>query len=84
MKKPYVSQTLEAEHYQLDMSIASNCATVVSNGPAIDGHPLCADFPVIPDPDFDFMMNAHNVNFYNDTPVCDCYYSAGGEGYWTS
>lgn len=85
MKKPYEAPRVEIERYTLDASIASNCAMVVSNGPALGDHKQCEDYE---DP---FAMNAYgisaqavyNVQFYEDTN-CDCYYSAGDQGYWTS
>lgn len=87
MKKVYEAPTLEIELYELDASIASNCAIPVSNGPAVGNHEQCDDYV---DP---FEMSTYsvmaasdgpyNVQFYEDTN-CDCYYSSSDYGYWTS
>lgn len=88
MKKRYEKPLLEIEEYELNMSIAYNCAMVVSNGPAVGSHTLCSDYgakdPFEMDDEGDAVMAAsvYNVSFYEES--CDCYYSAGGEGYWTS
>ena len=37
MKKTYETPKAEVERYQLDASIASNCETVVHNGPQMNG-----------------------------------------------
>lgn len=82
MKKPYETPYLEFEFYELDASIASNCAIVVSNGPAMGTHTQCTDYE---DP-FEMSVAAYgvyNVQFYEDTN-CDCYYSSSDSGYWTS
>ena len=87
MKKTYRKPELEVEQYTLDMSIASNCATVVSNGPAVDHHQQCDDYddPFEGTDEFAFFRGPYNVSFYNDTAtVCDCYYTSSGHGYWTS
>ncbi|MDO4312478.1 MAG: hypothetical protein Q4C52_05285 [Eubacteriales bacterium] len=76
---------MEIELYELNASIASNCAVVVSNGPAVGNHEQCDDYE---DP---FAMSTYsmqrsgpyNVQFYEDTN-CDCYYSSSDYGYWTS
>lgn len=86
MKKVYVAPTVEIELYELNASIASNCAIVVSNGPAVGNHELCDDYD---DPfamsvmTLDLDDTPHNVQFYEDTN-CDCYYSSSDYGYWTS
>lgn len=84
MKKAYEAPSLEYEAYELNTSIASNCAEVVSNGPAVGNHQQCDDYE---DP---FAMSVqsdeggpYNVQFYEDTN-CDCYYSSSDYGYWTS
>ena len=38
MKKTYETPKAEVERYQLDASIASNCETVVHNGPQMNGY----------------------------------------------
>lgn len=87
MKKAYEKPVLEIEYYELDTNIASNCAEVVSNGPAVGNHQQCDDY------DDPFAMSlsistystqgVYNVQFYEDTN-CDCYYSSSDYGYWTS
>lgn len=84
MKKVYEAPKIEVESYELSSSIASNCSVVVSNGPAMGNHEQCSDYN---DP-FGMMSTrkaraVYNVQFYEDTN-CDCYYSAGDQGYWTS
>ncbi len=86
MKKVYEAPEVEIELYELDRSIASNCHTVVNNGPEAPGHIQCDDYP---DNTFDDTMAAnygarpHNVSFYDES-TCDCYYTADGNGYWQS
>ena len=62
MKKTYETPKAEVERYQLDASIASNCETVVHNGPQMNGYSQCSDYI---DP------------FYSED-TCDCYTTAGG------
>lgn len=82
MKKAYIAPELSTEVYELNSSIAANCANTVTNGPALGNHSQCDDY-VSP-----FAISTYsepkNVNFYEDTN-CDCYNSAGDTaGYWTS
>lgn len=85
MKKVYEAPMLEIEEYHLDMSIASNCATVVHNGPAMGNHQQCDDYenPFIDDDEIATQSMPHNVTFYQDTG-CDCYTTGGNGSYWTS
>lgn len=80
MKKTYIAPSMEVELFELDTSIASNCATVVSNGPAMGSHDQCEDYD---DPFGISTMSLHNVTFYEDTN-CDCYTTGGNTGYWNS
>lgn len=87
MKKVYSAPVPEFQTYEMSQSIASNCAIVVDSGPAMGKHELCDGYV---DP-FGFrdsisIQNApvYNVNFYDDTPTCDCYVSSNDYGYWTS
>lgn len=86
MKKIYEAPALEIETYQLDASIASNCAVVVTMGDygGGEGEPACNDYleMVGLPPITSFSLRAHNVNFWEHT--CDCYTTAGGEGFFTS
>ena len=82
MKKTYEAPELTTEVYQLDKMIASNCHTVVHNGPAMEGYEQCDDYPDI------FATQSarsvrHNVNHYDDD-VCDCYTSGGDGKFWQS
>lgn len=86
MKKPYIIPDFEVEHYELNTSIASGCGTPVSNGPAINDHPACDGFDIFGEEDPFARIGARSINgasFYDDGS-CRCYYSSGGEGYWTS
>ena len=84
LRKAYAKPVIEIEEYALDASIASNCAIVVSNGPALGDHPQCDDYE---DPfaisTFSLTGGVYNVQFYEDTN-CDCYYSSSDSGYWMS
>ena len=83
MKKTYQRPAMDVETYSLDMSIASHCGIVVSNGPAMGEHRPCDDYQ---DPFGEvatFDLRPHNVQFYEDTN-CDCYTTGGYYGYWTS
>ena len=83
LKKVYEKPYVLIERYELNASIASNCAIVVSNGPAMGTHALCDDYE---DPFAGVSATTYgvyNVQFYEDTN-CDCYYSSNDSGYWTS
>ena len=84
MKKVYETPDIIIERYELNKSIASNCATVVSNGPEVPGHEQGEDYD---NPFGNYSMarrsKPYNVSFYDDQS-CDCYYTASGNGYWTS
>ena len=81
MKKTYETPKAEVERYQLDASIASNCETVVHNGPQMNGYSQCSDY-IDPFETYSAARSVHNVQFYSED-TCDCYTTAGG-GYWTS
>ena len=86
MKKGYVKPMIEIEKYELNASIASNCRTTITIGPGDNNGYACEEFE---DSWGDWSTwNARNsqVSFYDgvDGPACDCYYSLGGEGYFTS
>lgn len=89
MKKTYVAPDLEIERYELDASIASNCATVVNMGDygadPSKGENVCQDYldKVGKGSTTDWSMRQpYNVSFWENT--CDCYTTAGGAGYFTS
>lgn len=83
MKKVYNTPAVEVELYQLDASIALNCATKVTLGPAYDGYTACEDFY-----DDSGVWAARSASmgtsFYEEGTVCTCYYSSSGKGYFTS
>lgn len=82
MKKVYEAPVVEIEYYQLDTSIASNCAIPVSNGPGLaEYHDRCDDY-VEPFSTFSARSLPSNVQFYEEN--CDCYTTGGDYGYWTS
>lgn len=83
MKKIYEAPDLEIETYQLDASIASNCTVVVTMGDygGGEGEPACEDYLEMVGIS-SYSLRAYNVNFWEKT--CDCYYTAGGEGFFTS
>ncbi len=86
LKKAYEAPMLEIEEYCLDTSIASNCAIVVYNGPAMGSHSQCKDYtnPFPEEDEISPTSMPHNVSFYADTEDCDCYTTGGGGSYWTS
>lgn len=81
MKKTYIKPMLEVENFELNASIASNCATVVSMGPEAPGHAPCKDYYDNVDepnePDFSKFSLRYNVDFW-EKETCLCYYSASG------
>lgn len=80
MKKTYETPKAEVERYQLDASIASNCETVVHNGPQRTDTAVQRYHR--PFETYSAPRSVHNVQFYSED-TCDCYTTAGG-GYWTS
>ncbi|MDD6066789.1 MAG: hypothetical protein PUD04_09550 [Firmicutes bacterium] len=87
MKRVYEKPVAEIEMYELNSNIASNCALVVNMGPEGPGAiKVCDDYyDKTGDPRETKSISAyslpHNVQFWSD---CDCYYSAGGNGCFTS
>lgn len=88
MKKVYTSPMIEIESYDLSSSIAAACSTKAVYGPGVPGGPeACEGFIIIPELPFDSIGNSiQSQSFYDgvEGPVCDCYYTAGGEGYFSS
>lgn len=87
VKKLYEKPKAEIEYFELSGSIASNCALVVTMGPeALDAIKVCDDYY---DKTGESRSNSlitayslpHNVQFWES---CDCYYSAGETGCFTS
>ena len=62
MKKTYETPKAEVERYQLDASIASNCETVVHNGPQMNGYSQCSDY-IDPFETYSAARSVHNVQF---------------------
>lgn len=87
MKKVYHTPELEIEVYQLNASIASNCALVVTMGPNGPGMIKECDDYYEKTGEARIVSRArslpHNVQFWTEES-CDCYYSAGGSGCFTS
>lgn len=86
MKKAYVKPVLELEMYTLNADIAGNCGNKVTLGPGIvqsNGQiqSICDEFN-----DPWAMALSVDTSFYDENTgsACTCYYSAGGEGYFTS
>lgn len=86
MRKAYVKPSIEVERYTLDASIAANCQEIVTLGPGIDeyGTDVCKEFYGLFG-EFS-MFSSRGTSFYQSGGVftCDCYYTSGGEGYFTS
>lgn len=75
LKKEYEAPALMVETYMLDTSIAANCLIRLEHTD-MD----CYD-KYFNDGETFALVNAQN-SFTKD--ACDCYYSAGGEGFFTS
>lgn len=84
MKKVYNKPLIEIEAYQLDASIAGSCGTAITLGPGDYAGKVCDEFGLDP---FGIQSIQANENpFYDGTEgiVCDCYYTSGNNGYFTS
>lgn len=82
MKREYIKPMIEIERYEMNTSIAANCGTVVSQGPAVGDHTACKEYEDIWE-DFSISIYAAQTSFYDDG-TCECYYSSSGEGLFTS
>lgn len=85
MNKVYEKPWIEIEYYTLDASIAANCSSTVTLGPGDYKDNVCSEF----DGAFDISLYSRaksSATFYDGITgdECDCYYSSGGEGYFTS
>lgn len=89
MKKIYAKPYVAIEKYELSSNIASNCALVVNMGPEGTGAVrVCQDYydktgETPPESGIAMYSLPYNVQFWTEES-CDCYYSAGGEGCFTS
>lgn len=85
MKTGYIKPKIEIEKYELNASIAANCGPIVSIGPDDGNGNTCKEF--VGSWEEPLMTLSLGTSFYeNGAGVipCDCYYSSGGEGYFTS
>ena len=89
MRKAYTKPALEVEEYQLNKAIATNCTTTITWGPGAPGHEVCPEFEgsfdVVIASEAPSMNSSGNVPFYDDGSAgCDCYYTSGGNSYFSS
>lgn len=90
MKKTYSKPVIEIESYTLSASLAANCGNNISLGPEAPGKTVCDEFKDSFEvqayiPGIGIMGVEKNTPFYSDgTANCDCYYTSGGLGYFTS
>ena len=91
MKKNYTKPLIEIESYELSGAIAYNCSNIITLGPGIPGSSTyiqCDEFKgtgfLSLTPEIS-LNSTGNVPFYSDgAKNCDCYYTSGGKGYFTS
>lgn len=88
MKKIYEKPSVEIEMYELSSNIASNCSLVVEMGPEGPGAiKVCDDYyekAGEEKPNSRSLLSLpYNVQFWSEES-CDCYYSAGVNGCFTS
>lgn len=86
MKKVYSKPVVEIEVYELDTNIAANCGNRVTLGPEAPGKTTCSEFEDAFDIAAYSLSRSIGVTpFYSDGAAnCDCYYTSGGQGYFTS
>lgn len=85
MKKVYHAPELEIEVYQLDARIANNCSFKVTFGPGlVDGDGKISDMCDEFGDSWAVAFASTDTSFYEEGTACTCYYSAGGEGYFSS
>lgn len=83
MKAGYKKPVIEIEKYELNASVAANCGWVVNVGPGYGDESACEDFEG--SWDVEIATFSLKKSFYETVSSgCDCYYSSGGEGYFTS
>lgn len=85
-KKAYCAPEAIVEVYVLDASIASNCTTVVTEGPVQPGteYEVCDDYYEaigVQKPQFSMMRAPANINFHEK---CDCYTTGDNGQFFTS
>lgn len=85
MKKVYSKPLMEIEVYELNANIAANCGSTVTLGPEAAGHVICEEFENAFDVASYSLRSVGGTPFYDDGSAnCDCYYTSGGVGYFTS
>lgn len=85
MKAGYTRPMIEIEKYELDASIAANCGTTVSLGPGSTTEPVCEEFEDAFEVASYGLQRSGGTPFYESgDATCDCYYSSGNNGYFTS
>lgn len=92
MKKGYTKPMIEIEKYELNASIAANCNQIASWGPSDPENSSITACKEFPSDDWDVNMASYGLSrtgtsFYDSettTTTCSCYYTSGGEGYFTS
>ena len=88
MKKEYSKPRIEIEAYELDASIAANCGAIISFGPPAPGKTTCDEFKGAFGGDDDWgtfsVKNSHTPFYADGAANCDCYYTSGNSGYFTS
>lgn len=85
MKKAYIKPAIEIEAYELSESIALSCIVIVNQGPGnpLLGEPECSYFEDLYG-GFSTFAVVEDKSFYKEGDTCTCYYSSGGESYFTS
>lgn len=82
MKAGYEKPMIEFDEYELDAAIAAGCATTVTLAPfPYDGHAVCEEYA---QPLSVFSRSGGNVDNWNDSTMCSCYYSSGDSPMLTS
>ena len=90
MKKVYSKPALGIETYEMSADIAASCGNKVNLGPEAPGKDICGEYGGGNGGGFDVvsvysMASTGTTPFYADgTANCDCYYTSGGAGYFTS
>lgn len=91
MKKSYAKPTIEIEVYELNAAIAANCGNVITLGPGIPGSAEYVQCDEFKNSGFLNILPEYGLNSTGTTPFysdgaknCDCYYTSGGKGYFTS
>lgn len=92
MRKVYSKPSIEIEVYELNAAIAANCGTRISFGPGAEERPdleVCKEFEgafdvVWLNPGASVFSTGHTPFYADGAANCDCYYTSGNNGYFTS